>query len=43
MGAYTKQLQSIDDLKSGSTIAIPNDAVNGGRAPLLLQSKGLIS
>ncbi|NLV92575.1 MAG: MetQ/NlpA family ABC transporter substrate-binding protein [Firmicutes bacterium] len=42
MGAYTKQLQSIDDLKSGSTIAIPNDAVNGGRALLLLQSKGLI-
>lgn len=42
MGAYSKKIKDIKDLKDGSTIAIPNDATNEGRALLLLQKKGLI-
>lgn len=41
-GAYSKTLTSIDELKDGARIAIPNDATNGGRALLLLQKQGLI-
>lgn len=43
MGLYSKKLKSIDDLKDGATIAIPNDPTNGGRALLLLAKKGLIT
>ncbi len=42
MGLYSKKINSLDDLKDGSVIAIPNDPSNGGRALLLLQAKGLI-
>lgn len=42
MGIYSKKLKSLDDLKEGARIGIPNDPTNGGRALLLLQSKGLI-
>ena len=42
MALYSNDLESIDDLKEGSSIAIPNDTVNGGRALLLLESHGLI-
>lgn len=41
-GAYSKTLTSIDDLKDGAKVAIPNDATNGGRALLLLEKQGLI-
>lgn len=40
--AYSKQIKHIDELQDGSTIAIPNDPSNGGRALLLLQDYGLI-
>jgi len=40
--AYSKKIKIISDLKNGSTIAIPNDPTNGGRALLLLQKQGLI-
>ena len=43
MGLYSQKLKSIDDLKDGATIAIPNDPTNGGRALLLLAKKGLIT
>lgn len=43
MGLYSKTINHIDKLKNGSSIAIPNDSVNGGRALLLLQAKGLIT
>lgn len=43
IGAYSKKIKSIDELPDGAEIAIPNDATNGGRALLLLQSEGLIT
>ena len=43
MGLYSLTLDSIEDLQQGGTIAIPNDATNGGRALLLLQSRGIIT
>lgn len=42
MAAYSKRVKSLDDLKKGARISIPNDPANGGRALLLLQAAGLI-
>jgi D-methionine transport system substrate-binding protein len=42
-GLYSSKYKNIDDLLNGASIAIPNDPSNGGRALLLLQSKGLIT
>ncbi|WP_010256312.1 MetQ/NlpA family ABC transporter substrate-binding protein [Treponema primitia] len=42
-GIYSNSIKDIADLKEGATIAIPNDPSNGGRALLLLQSKGIIT
>jgi len=42
LGVYSSKLNKLEDLPKGATIAIPNDAVNGGRALLLLQSAKLI-
>jgi len=42
MGIYSKKIKSLDELKSGARIALPNDPTNGGRALLLLQANGLI-
>ncbi|MDR2375195.1 MAG: MetQ/NlpA family ABC transporter substrate-binding protein [Treponema sp.] len=42
-GLYSVKIKSISELKDGSTIAIPNDPSNGGRALLLLQANGLIT
>ncbi|MBE6081925.1 MULTISPECIES: MetQ/NlpA family ABC transporter substrate-binding protein [Tissierellales] len=42
MGLYSKKYKSIDEIPNGSTIAIPNDPTNGGRALLLLQENGII-
>lgn len=42
LGAYSSKLKSIDELKDGAHIAIPNDATNGGRALSLLAENGLI-
>ena len=42
MGLYSKKVKSLDELKEGATVAIPNDPSNGGRALLLMQAKGLI-
>jgi len=41
-GAYSKKITDIKDLKDGSTVTIPNDPTNGGRALLLLEKQGLI-
>ncbi|ROT98286.1 ABC transporter substrate-binding protein [Marinobacter sp. R17] len=41
-GAYSKKIDSLDQLEDGATVAIPNDPTNGGRALLLLQKAGLI-
>ena len=42
-GLYSSKHKSIASLPNGASIAIPNDPSNGGRALLLLQSKGLIT
>lgn len=40
--AYSKKIKSIEELQNGSTVVIPNDPTNGGRALLLLQKNGLL-
>lgn len=42
MGIYSKKVKNLNDLKEGSSVAIPNDPTNGGRALLLLQKAGLL-
>lgn len=42
IAAYSKQLKTIDELKDGSSVTIPNDPTNGGRALLLLEKNGLL-
>lgn len=42
-GAYSSKHTSLDALPERAQVAIPNDATNGGRALLLLQSAGLIT
>ena len=42
IGIYSKKVKSLDELKSGARVGIPNDPTNGGRVLLLLQDKGLI-
>lgn len=42
MGIYSKKIKNLDELKPGSTVAVPNDPTNGGRGLLLLEKKGLI-
>ena len=42
MGIYSKKIKSLNDLKEGARFGVPNDPTNGGRALLLLQSKGLL-
>ena len=41
-GAYSNKVKNVAELKSGATVAIPNDPSNGGRALLLLAKQGLI-
>jgi D-methionine transport system substrate-binding protein len=41
-GAYSSKVKNIADLKEGAVVAIPNDAVNGGRALQLLHQAGVI-
>lgn len=42
MAMYSRKLKTIAELADGSTIAIPNDPTNGGRALLVLADNGLI-
>ncbi|MEU8586191.1 MetQ/NlpA family ABC transporter substrate-binding protein [Streptomyces sp. NPDC048664] len=43
LGLYSHKVKKADDLKSGATVAIPNDTVNEARALKLLGDKGLIT
>lgn len=43
LGAYSRKVKSIAELKHGAIVAIPNEPSNGGRALLLLQKGGLIT
>ncbi|WP_297428114.1 MetQ/NlpA family ABC transporter substrate-binding protein [Clostridium sp.] len=42
MGLYSKKVKSLDEIKNGATIAVPNDPSNEARALKLLAGKGLI-
>ncbi|MFT4269348.1 MAG: MetQ/NlpA family ABC transporter substrate-binding protein [Xenophilus sp.] len=41
-GAYSRKIKSLDQLKQGAVVAIPNDPTNSGRALSLLAQRGLI-
>lgn len=43
LAGYSRKIKSIDELTEGSTVLIPNDPTNGGRALLLMQHAGLIT
>ena len=43
LGIYSTSIDSLDQLKDGATVAIPNDVTNGGRALKLLAANGLIT
>lgn len=43
MNLYSEQISDVSELKDGDTIAIPDDASNGGRALKLLESAGIIT
>lgn len=43
LGLYSHKVKKADELKSGATIAIPNDTVNEGRALQLLAAGGLLT
>lgn len=42
-GLYSNKYDSLSQIPSGATIAIPNDPSNGGRSLLLLDDNGLIT
>ncbi|MDR1938583.1 MAG: MetQ/NlpA family lipoprotein [Tannerellaceae bacterium] len=42
MAAYSRKIKTADELTEGSTLVIPNDATNEGRALLLLEKAGLL-
>ncbi|MGC4998994.1 MULTISPECIES: MetQ/NlpA family ABC transporter substrate-binding protein [unclassified Streptomyces] len=43
LGLYSHKVKKVDDLKSGATVAVPNDAVNEARALKLLAANKLIT
>ncbi|WGG44703.1 MetQ/NlpA family ABC transporter substrate-binding protein [Rossellomorea sp. DA94] len=42
IGIYSEKYKSVEDLPKGSTVAVPQEATNLGRALLLLEEAGLI-
>ncbi|MDR1667340.1 MAG: MetQ/NlpA family lipoprotein [Bacteroidales bacterium] len=42
MAAFSKKIKALSELKDGSTIVVPNDVINEGRALLLLEKAGLL-
>lgn len=42
MGIFSNKIKSLDDLKTGAQVAIPNDPSNLARALILLEKQGLI-
>jgi len=43
VGIYSNKFQSLDEIKDGSEIAIPNDPTNLARTLLILQDAGLVT
>lgn len=42
MGIFSQKIKDVKDTPANAKVAIPNDATNGGRALILLESAGLI-
>lgn len=42
LGLYSKKIKSLNELKKGDIISVPNDPTNGARALRLLEQNGLI-
>ena len=42
IGVYSNKIKDLKELKDGDTVAIPDDATNGGRALIVLQQAGVI-
>ena len=42
LNLYSDKVQSVEELKDGDTVAIPDDVTNGGRALKVLEAAGLI-
>lgn len=42
LGIYSEKYKSLDSLKDGDIVAVPNDATNEARALLLLEEEGVI-
>ncbi|ART80230.1 methionine ABC transporter substrate-binding lipoprotein MetQ [Oceanisphaera avium] len=42
IAAYSKVIQSVDELEDGAKVAVPNDPTNLGRSLLLLEQQGLL-
>lgn len=43
LGLYSRKIKSVAEIKDGDKIAIPNDAVNSGRALRVLEKAGLLT
>ncbi|MFR9719144.1 methionine ABC transporter substrate-binding lipoprotein MetQ [Aeromonas diversa] len=43
IAGYSKKLKSLDELKDGAQIAVPNDPTNLGRSLILLAKQGLLT
>jgi len=42
LNLFSKKIKSVDELKQGSKIAVPNDVTNEGRALIVLKKAGII-
>lgn len=42
LNLYSNKVKSVDELKDGAVVAIPDDVTNGGRALKVLQAAGLV-
>lgn len=43
LNLYSDKVKSVDEIKDGDTVAIPDDVTNGGRALKVLEAAGLIT
>lgn len=42
VGLFSKKIKNLDEIKSGDSVAIPNEPLNGARGLILLERAGLI-
>ena len=42
VGLFSKKIRNLDEIKSGDSVAIPNEPLNGARGLILLERAGLI-